>query len=47
MDVDASMEDAKVDGIRAVPTLILYEDGKEIARTTGAKTLDQLKQFIG
>jgi thioredoxin 1 len=31
--------------IRGVPTLILIRDGKEVARTSGTKTADQLKQF--
>lgn len=33
-------------GIRGVPTLILYDDGVEIARKTGALTADELKAFL-
>ena len=46
IDVDAWKEEAKADQIRAVPTLILLENGVEVRRTSGAKTLDQLKEFI-
>lgn len=33
-------------GIRAVPTLILFEDGHEKARTSGYQPLNELRQFI-
>ena len=46
VDVDAWKEEAQADQVRAVPTLILLENGVEVKRTTGAKTLDQLKDFI-
>lgn len=46
VDVDAWKEEAKVDQVRSVPTLILLENGVEVKRATGAKTLDQLKEFI-
>ena len=32
--------------IKAVPTFILMEDGKEIRRINGAKTKDELEEFI-
>lgn len=46
IDVDAWKDEAKADQVRAVPTLILLENGVEVKRTSGAKTLDQLKEFI-
>lgn len=46
IDVDAWKEEAKADQVRSVPTLILLENGVEVRRTSGAKTLDQLKEFI-
>lgn len=46
LDVDESSDQATVDKVRAVPTLILLENGVEVKRTSGAKTLDQLKEFI-
>ncbi len=33
-------------GIRGIPTLILYKDGKEIARTAGFQPLSRLEVFI-
>lgn len=46
VDVDAWKEEAKDANVRAVPTIILLENGVEVKRTTGTKTLDQLKEFI-
>ena len=34
-------------GIRSIPTLIAYRNGKEIARQSGAIGLPQLMQWIG
>lgn len=33
-------------GIRAVPTLILFENGREVARTSGYQSPAQLRQFV-
>ena len=32
--------------IKAIPTFILIKDGNEIRRTNGAKTKEQLEEFI-
>ena len=32
--------------IKAVPTFILIEDGKELRRMNGAKTQEQIEEFI-
>lgn len=32
--------------IRSIPTLILFKAGKEVARSSGAMTLSQLKQWL-
>jgi thioredoxin-like negative regulator of GroEL len=32
--------------IKSIPTFILIEDGKEINRITGAKTKQELEEFI-
>jgi thioredoxin-like negative regulator of GroEL len=32
--------------IKSIPTFILMEDGKEINRITGAKTRQELEEFI-
>ena len=45
IDIDESMETARTYNVRAVPTLILFEAGKEIKRITGVKPLDELLQF--
>lgn len=46
LDVDEVSDQAAADKVRSVPTLILLENGVEVKRATGAKTLDQLKEFI-
>ena len=46
IDVDSEMELAKKFEIRSVPTFILIKDGKEIKRTNGAQTREQLEAFI-
>jgi thioredoxin 1 len=46
IDVDSEMELTKKFEIRSVPTFILIKDGKEIKRTTGAQTREQLEEFI-
>jgi len=46
IDVDLEMELTKKFEIRSVPTFILTKDGKEIKRTTGAQTREQLESFI-
>ena len=33
-------------GVRATPTLVLFRDGKEIARRVGAMRADDLQQWI-
>jgi thioredoxin 1 len=46
IDVDSEMELTKKFEIRSVTTFILIKDGKEIKRTTGAQTREQLEAFI-
>ncbi len=46
VDIDANMEDAKADGIRSVPTCILYLNGTEIIRRSGYQTVEQLRHFV-
>ena len=33
-------------GIRGIPTMILYKDGREIARQSGAMSASQIKTWI-
>ena len=46
--IDADYEQLLVKrfGIKSVPTFILFENEKEIDRTTGAKTRKELQSFI-
>jgi thioredoxin 1 len=46
VDIDVHTEVALENNIRAVPTLIMFEDGKETKRITGIKTTSQLTEWI-
>ncbi len=46
IDVDEANHLARVNQIRSVPTTILYVDGVEAKRKTGAMTAEQLNAFI-
>jgi thioredoxin 1 len=46
IDADIEAELVKRFEIRSVPTFILMEDGIEINRITGAKTREELLEFI-
>lgn len=47
LDTEAEPDLAARLGIRAIPTLIAFRSGKEIARASGALSLSQLVQWIG
>ncbi|MGE3294243.1 MAG: thioredoxin TrxC [Geminicoccaceae bacterium] len=46
LDTDAEAEIAGRFGIRSIPTLILFRDGQEIARTAGAMPPAQLRSWL-
>lgn len=46
LNVDESGEIAADQGVRGIPTLIIYKDGKEIDRIVGLLPKDALKQRI-
>jgi thioredoxin-like negative regulator of GroEL len=46
IDADDNGELCRKFEIKAIPTFILIEDGKEINRINGAKTKEQLEEFI-
>lgn len=46
VDIDESMNLARQFGIMSVPTLILFKDGKEIAKTGGFQSKESIQQFI-
>jgi thioredoxin-like negative regulator of GroEL len=47
IDVDESAEAASAFQIRSVPTLVHLQDGKEVARVVGARTVDDLAKGLG
>ena len=46
INVDNNPEIAKKYGILSIPTLILFEDGKEIKKNIGYLTLDELQSIF-
>ena len=46
IDADDNLELCKKFEIKAIPTFILIEDGQEVRRMNGAKTREQLEDFI-
>lgn len=46
IDVDSAIELVKSFEIKSVPTFILIKDGEILNRTTGAKTKDELLEFL-
>ncbi len=47
LDVDKFNDIARQYGVMSVPTLILFENGKEIRKEIGFMSEDKLKDFIG
>lgn len=46
VNVDGNSSIAQNFGVRAIPTLILFENGEELQRTTGVMREEELKQWI-
>ncbi|ACT69818.1 thioredoxin [Neorickettsia risticii] len=47
VNIDGPGQDLAVsNGVRAVPTLILFKDGKIVDRKVGALSLSQLKEWV-
>ena len=46
INVDENQEIAMRYGIRSIPSLILFKDGKEIARTIGAASKERYQKFV-
>jgi thioredoxin 1 len=46
IDIDDAMDIANQFNIRSVPVVILFENGKEKARTVGAKPVNAMRNFI-
>jgi thioredoxin 1 len=45
-DISENEENTKRFGIKNIPTCILIEEDKEIARFSGVKSADQIKKFL-
>ena len=46
IDADDNNDLCRKFDIKSIPTFILIEDGKEVRRINGAKTKEQLEEFI-
>lgn len=46
IDADIEIEMVSDFGVKSVPTFVLIRDNKEVSRTTGAKTKEELLSFI-
>jgi thioredoxin 1 len=46
IDVDSEIELVRQFEIKSVPTFIILKDGKVLNRITGAKTRDELLEFL-
>ncbi|MFB6088211.1 MAG: thioredoxin [Candidatus Aenigmatarchaeota archaeon] len=46
VNVDQNQLAAQRFGIRSIPTMIIFEDGEEVARSTGAMEREELKEWI-
>lgn len=46
LNVEQQPQAAERFGIRGIPTLILFKDGKELARTAGFQPLNRLEVFV-
>ena len=46
IDADSEIELIKSFQVRSVPTFIVFQDGKEIKRVTGAQTKEQLEGLM-
>jgi thioredoxin 1 len=46
VDVDESPGLAKTFGIQAIPTIILFKDGKLVEQLSGSRTQDELAQKL-
>ncbi|MFN3237776.1 MAG: thioredoxin family protein, partial [Pseudomonadales bacterium] len=46
-NTETNQEMAAAHSIRSIPTLILFQDGKEVQRISGAMHLPQLLSWVG
>ncbi len=46
IDIDENQMESAAKSIQAVPTLILYDDGVEVARTSGVPSKENIKDIL-
>lgn len=46
IDIDSAEELAAKYNVQAVPTIIVFKDGKELGRTTGFQEMDEIENFL-
>lgn len=47
IDADQNLELCKQEGVRSLPTLILYVEGAEVKRRSGFMEKEELREWIG
>jgi thioredoxin 2 len=47
LNTDEAQDVAARYGIRSIPTLIVFKDGREVARQSGAMSAEQLVRWVG
>jgi thioredoxin 1 len=46
VDIDENQKAASAYGVRSVPTLVLFRDGEAVRRAVGAKSADEIREFV-
>jgi thioredoxin 2 len=46
LDTEAAQQQAAAHGIRSIPTMILFRNGREVARQSGAMSAGQIVQWL-
>ena len=46
LDTEAAPEQSAAHGIRSIPTMVLFQDGREVARQSGAMPAGQIVQWV-
>lgn len=46
IDIDQNIQSAQDNDIRSIPTIVLVDGDKEVARKSGLLTIDKLKEFV-
>lgn len=46
VDIDENQKAASAYGVRSVPTLVVFKDGEPVRRAVGAKSAEELRDFV-